>query len=64
MGSDAETRVAAAITEIRTPNAAARNAAGDRQARLTKPAGALGRLEELHAWAAGVYGEEAPPPMR
>ena len=35
---------------------------GNRQARLTKPAGALGRLEELSIWLAGVRGA-CPPPL-
>jgi nicotinate-nucleotide--dimethylbenzimidazole phosphoribosyltransferase len=52
----------AAIARIRPPDEAAREAARVLQSRLTKPAGALGRLEELHAWAAGVLREAAPPP--
>ena len=35
---------------------AAQEAARARQLRLTKPAGALGRLEELSIWLAGVQG--------
>ena len=38
------------------PDLAAREAAERRQGALTKPAGALGRLEELSIWAAGVQG--------
>jgi len=41
---------------ITAPDEAARQAARDRQSRLTKPAGALGRLEELSAWASAVQG--------
>ena len=35
-------------------------AAGRRQARLTKPPGSLGRLEELSVWLAGVRREAVP----
>src|SRR5689334_12792713 len=35
-------------------------AARARQGRLTKPPGALGRLEELSIWLAGVRGEPLP----
>lgn len=38
-------------------------AARERQARLTKPAGALGRLEELSVWLAGVQGMCPPRPF-
>jgi nicotinate-nucleotide--dimethylbenzimidazole phosphoribosyltransferase len=48
------------VSAIEPPNAEAQAQALELQARLTKPAGALGRLEELHAWAAGVRGEAAP----
>jgi len=40
---------------------AARARARARQARLTKPTGALGRLEDLSIWLAGVYGACPPP---
>jgi nicotinate-nucleotide--dimethylbenzimidazole phosphoribosyltransferase len=43
-------------------DAAAQQEARRRQARLTKPAGALGRLEELSVWLAGVRGS-CPPPL-
>jgi nicotinate-nucleotide--dimethylbenzimidazole phosphoribosyltransferase len=49
-----------AVAEIRPAGDAARAAAQKLQQRLTKPAGALGRLEELHIWAAGVLREPAP----
>lgn len=42
------------------PDEDVRAAARARQARLTKPAGALGRLEDLSVWLAGVQG--ACPP--
>ncbi|MBI5289174.1 MAG: nicotinate-nucleotide--dimethylbenzimidazole phosphoribosyltransferase [Chloroflexi bacterium] len=48
------------IAAIRDPDQASRDAARTLQSCLTKPAGALGRLEELHAFAAGVLREPAP----
>ena len=51
---------AAAIT---APDEAARQAARDRQDALAKPTGALGRLEELSVWLAGVTGQCPPPPI-
>ncbi|MFL6138282.1 MAG: nicotinate-nucleotide--dimethylbenzimidazole phosphoribosyltransferase [Frankiaceae bacterium] len=42
----------------------AQEEARERQRRLTKPAGALGRLEELSVWAAGVQGRCPPAPFR
>lgn len=44
-------------------DADAQRAALDRQARLTKPTGALGRLEDLSVWAAGVQGRCPPVPF-
>ena len=61
--SAAET-IAEAVAAIRTPCEASRAAARDLQDRLTKPAGALGRLEELHVWAAGVFRETTPASPR
>ena len=48
---------------VELPDAEARTAAADRQARLTKPAGALGRLEELSLWLCSVQGECPPRPL-
>jgi nicotinate-nucleotide--dimethylbenzimidazole phosphoribosyltransferase len=45
---------------VRTPDERARAAALARQLTLTKPTGALGRLEELSAWVCAVQGE-CPP---
>ena len=48
---------------LKTPSGADLNAfelASARNAQLTKPAGALGRLEELALWYAGWRGEERP----
>jgi len=53
----------AAIARIGAPDAAARQAAAERQDRLTKPTGALGRLEEVSVWAAGVQGRCPPHPF-
>jgi nicotinate-nucleotide--dimethylbenzimidazole phosphoribosyltransferase len=48
---------------ITTPDAPAREAAAARQDVLTKPTGALGRLEEVSIWLAGVTGQCPPPPV-
>ncbi len=45
------------------PDGDARAEATLRQGRLTKPAGALGRLEELSIWLAGVQGACPPRPI-
>src|SRR5262245_51566610 len=52
--------IEAAVSAIEPPDAASYDAARALQATLTKPAGALGRLEELHVWAAGIRREPAP----
>lgn len=48
---------------VSRPNDGARAAARERQGRLTKPAGALGRLEDLSVWLAGVQGVCPPLPL-
>lgn len=50
------------LPEVRPVDAAARDAALARQAQLLKPPGALGRLEELAVWVAGVTGRVRPVP--
>ncbi|WP_374526651.1 nicotinate-nucleotide--dimethylbenzimidazole phosphoribosyltransferase [Sphingopyxis sp.] len=50
----------AALTGLRHPDAAAEAAARARQAQLTKPAGSLGRLEEIAIFFAGWQGRERP----
>ncbi len=45
------------------PSPQARAAADDRQARLTKPAGSLGRLESLAAWVAACQDRCPPRPF-
>jgi nicotinate-nucleotide--dimethylbenzimidazole phosphoribosyltransferase len=61
---------AASLAEIRGlladlpgPSAAARAAAAAREATLTKPPGALGRLEEISAWMA-AWQDRHPPTLR
>ncbi|MEV6632286.1 nicotinate-nucleotide--dimethylbenzimidazole phosphoribosyltransferase [Actinoplanes sp. NPDC051470] len=50
------------VAAIRPADEAAMAAARDRQARLTKPAGSLGLLEDLSVRLAGLAGE-CPPPL-
>lgn len=50
----------AALADLRQPDAAARAAALARQAELTKPAGSLGRLEEIAVFFAGWQARERP----
>lgn len=56
--SEAELRQLAAL--IVPLDEAAMAAARQRQERLTKPPGSLGRLEELSIWLAGVRGQATP----
>lgn len=51
------------LPPIDVPDEQARAAARARQATLTKPAGALGRLEGLSVWAAGVQHRCPPTPF-
>ncbi len=48
------------VERITLPDAEARAAGAERQSRLTKPTGALGRLEELSLWLCAVQGS-CPP---
>ncbi len=48
------------LPQVGLPDEPMREAAMARQLRLTKPAGALGRLEELGCWASAVQGK-CPP---
>ena len=52
--------LAALIAERPAPDPSAREAARARNGQLTKPPGALGRLEDLAIWYAGWRGEAAP----
>lgn len=53
----------ALAARVRRPNESAKAEARTRQLRLTKPAGSLGRLEELSVWVAGVQGACPPTPF-
>lgn len=48
---------------VPAPNEQARRAAVERQGQLTKPAGALGRLEDLGVWVAARQGACPPHPF-
>ncbi len=48
---------------VGSPSADAAHAAQERQATLTKPAGALGRLEELSIWLSSVQDSCPPRPL-
>lgn len=48
------------LANLPCPDEAAREAAAARQAQLTKPAGSLGRLEELVLWLAAWQGKHPP----
>ncbi|WP_375689188.1 nicotinate-nucleotide--dimethylbenzimidazole phosphoribosyltransferase [Pseudooceanicola sp. LIPI14-2-Ac024] len=50
----------AALKAAQVPDATARNAAQDRNGQLTKPPGALGRLEDLAIWYAAWRGDARP----
>ncbi len=50
----------ALLAELPGPDEAAGAAAAAHEGRLTKPAGALGRLEELAAWLAAWQGRHPP----
>lgn len=50
----------AALEQLPSPDSGALAAAGARDRQLTKPPGALGRLEELAVWMAGWQGREKP----
>ncbi len=52
--------IRALLTELPGPDLAAGTAATQRESQLTKPAGALGRLEELTAWLATWQGRHPP----
>jgi nicotinate-nucleotide--dimethylbenzimidazole phosphoribosyltransferase len=52
------------MIDVPVPDAGAVAAARVREERLVKPRGALGRLEELAAWAAGVQGRCPPQAFR
>lgn len=51
------------VPRVESPDSALRDAGLLRQQMLTKPAGSLGRLEELSLWACGVRGACPPAPF-
>ncbi|WP_291425764.1 nicotinate-nucleotide--dimethylbenzimidazole phosphoribosyltransferase [Deinococcus sp.] len=51
------------LQNIKPADAATMSRARERQAQLTKPAGALGDLEEISVRLAGVFGHEQPHPQ-
>ncbi len=55
--------LAAVASMVPLPSQEARAAAQERQARLLKPAGALGRLEDLSIWLAGIQDRCPPRPF-
>jgi nicotinate-nucleotide--dimethylbenzimidazole phosphoribosyltransferase len=52
--------IRALVAHLPGPDLTAGSAAAEREARLTKPAGALGRLEELAAWLAAWQARHPP----
>ncbi|HEY0623603.1 nicotinate-nucleotide--dimethylbenzimidazole phosphoribosyltransferase [Sphingomonas sp.] len=60
MRFDSPEAFAAALADLPGPDAAVRDAASARQAQLTKPAGSLGRLEEIALFMAGWQGKARP----
>ena len=52
--------IRALVRELPGPDLEAGTAAAERQARLTKPAGSLGRLEDLAVWLATWQGRHPP----
>lgn len=61
-GSDSPADVE--FPRVDLPDLEARVAAEERQRDLTKPAGSLGRLEDLGCWVAACQGEVPPHPFR
>src|SRR3954465_15872972 len=61
-GPDAAEVIVPTVAAVRPVSAEARAAAQDRLDRMTKPRGALGRVEDLAVALAGIAGE-CPPPL-
>ncbi len=59
-----EEKLAALLAGIRPADAAAMRAAAERQAKLAKPPGSLGKLEEISIRLAGVFGQPGRPIVR
>src|SRR3954469_23890629 len=60
-GPDAAEIIVQTVAAVRPVSAEARAAAQDRLDRMTKPRGALGRVEDLAVALAGIAGESPPP---
>lgn len=60
---DTAVDVAALAALVEQPDEGARALAHELQAQLAKPTGALGRLEDLSVWLAGVQGISPPLPL-
>ena len=63
MTDDTTQPTAPDLPRVELPSDEMRQAAAARQLVLTKPTGALGRLEELSLWAAAVQGQCPPRPF-
>ncbi len=59
-GFSSQSEFAALLRDLPRPDAASTDAARDRDATLTKPPGARGRLEEIARWYCGWRGEVIP----
>lgn len=57
---DPRTLIARTVSEIQPPNQASAAIAAERQRRLTKPSGSLGKLEDLAIRIAGISGFNRP----
>ncbi len=55
-----EAQLLALLSQIKPPSQTAQELARERQDSLTKPRGALGRLEDLSVWLAGIQGTATP----
>lgn len=64
LGSDETGAVDATFLPVVAPDREIRRRADARQLALTKPAGSLGRLEDLGCWIASCQGEVPPHPFR
>ncbi len=56
--------IRAALQDLPPPDAAALTAAAARNGQLTKPPGALARLEDLAIWLGGCRAPTSPPSPR
>lgn len=61
--ADTDASATVEFPAVTPPDEEARRLAAERHARLTKPAGSLGRLEELGVWLAACQGACPPRPL-